>query len=89
MYFRRERNFLKSLCKGQIHELVEEVGWNPIQCAIVKKKCLEFKSMPVICIEIGLSESQYTRHLNEICQKLTSYMAHNKNEELAKIYNSF
>ena len=89
MHFRRERNFLKSLCKGHIQDLVEEVGWNPIQCAIVKKRYLEFKSLPVICLEVGLSESQYTRQINDICVKLVSYMTHHKSEEIARIYNNF
>ena len=89
MHFRQERNFLKSLCKGHIQDLVDEVGWNPIQCAIVKKRYLEFKSLPCICMEIGISESQFTRNFNDICVKLASYMTHHRSDELTEIYDNF
>lgn len=86
MHFRQERNFLKSLCKGHIQDLVMDVGWSPLQCVIVKKRYLEFKSMPRICMETNISESQYTRSFNEIFSKLSSYIAHHKDSEIVQMY---
>lgn len=89
MRFKRERSFLGSLCKGYILDLVDEVGWSPIQCEVVKKRYLEFKSMPEICLEVGISESQYTRVMNGVCEKLQTHIARSKDEEIMKIFNSF
>ncbi len=89
MRFKKERNFLGSLCKGYILDLIEEVGWSPIQCEVVKKKYLEFKSMPQTCIDTGISESQYTRVLNGVCEKLNSYILHSNNAEILKTFESF
>lgn len=89
MRFKRERSFLGSLCKGYILDLVDEVGWSPIQCAVVKKKYLEFKSMPEICLDIGISESQYTRVLNGVCEKFQSFIVRDKNAEISKLFESF
>lgn len=89
MQYIQERRFLQSLCKGHINDLIAEVGWTPIQCEIIRKRYIEFKSMARTSIEVGLSESQYLRQYNGICLKLRSYMAKNKGEELAKIYQRF
>lgn len=89
MRFKRERSFLGSLCKGYILDLVDEVGWSPIQCEVVKKRYLEFKSMPAICLEVGISESQYTRVMNGVCEKLQMHIARSNDEEIMTIFNSF
>lgn len=86
MLYRRERKFLKSLCKGHIQDLVSDVGWTPLQCSIVRKRYLEFKSVAQICMELYLSESQYNSQFINICAKLNSYMLHNKDSELYDIY---
>lgn len=89
MRFKRERSFLGSLCKGYILDLVDEVGWSPIQCEVVKKKYLEFKSMPEICLDIGISESQYTRVLNGVCEKLQTHIIRGNDAEISKLFESF
>lgn len=89
MRFKRERSFLGSLCKGYILDLVDEVGWNPVQCEVVKKRYLEFKSVPEICLEIGMSESQYTRVMNGLCEKMYTYFSRNKDEEISNLFYSF
>ena len=81
MRYKRERRYLDGLCKGHIIDLVAEVGWSPIQCEMVKKRYLEFKSAPVICLETAQSETQYTRNFNKICEKLASYLKYRENEE--------
>lgn len=89
MQYTQERRFLQSLCKGHIQDLLSDVGWTPVQCEIIKKRYLEFKSMARTSIEIGLSESQYLRQFNSICLKLRSYLAKNKDGEIEKIYQRF
>jgi hypothetical protein len=37
-------------------------------------------------MEIGISETQYSRELNHLLAKLLSYLIHNKETEIAKIY---
>lgn len=86
MQFKRERDLLRSLCKGHIEDLISDVGWSRIQCAMVRKKYLEFKTKTRSCMEIGISETQYTRELNNILAKLLSYVIHNKDTEISKIY---
>lgn len=89
MQYIQERRFLQSLCKGHINDLIADVGWTPIQCEIIRKRYIEFRSMARTSIEVGLSESQYLRQFNNICLKLKSYIAKNKDEEIAKIYHRF
>lgn len=84
--YRYERNFLKCLCKGHIQDLIEDVGWNQIQCAIVRKRYLEFKSTPRICLELNLSTTAYNRHFIEICKKLQSYFILHKDSAIAELY---
>ena len=86
MLYRRERKFLKSLCKDHIQDLLEDVGWTPLQCSIVRKRYLEFKFVAKICIELGLSESQHSKLYINICEKLHSYLVHNKEIELYLLY---
>lgn len=81
MQFKRERSFLKCLCKGHINDLIEDVGWSELQCAIVRKKYLEFKTKTRICLEEHLSGTKYTKEFTNICAKLKSYFALNKNRE--------
>lgn len=86
MQFKRERNLLRSLCKGHIEDLIRDVGWSNIQCTMIKKRYLEFKSKTRSCMEIGVSETQYSRELNNLLAKLMSYLIHNKETEISKIY---
>ncbi len=86
MQFKRERSLLRSLCKGHIEDLISDVGWSKIQCVMVKKRYLEFKTKTRSCMEIGISETQYSRELNHLLAKLLSYLIHNKETEIAKIY---
>lgn len=89
MNYRRERSFLRSLCKGHIQDLVDEVGWSPIQCSIVKKRYLELKSLPTICLEIGISESQCVRETNKLIQKFHFYLMRENASEIAKQFEKF
>lgn len=89
MQFRKERNFLKSLCKGHIQDLVSDVGWNNLQCAMVTKRYLEFKSVPRICMDIGISESTYQVNFIEILRKFKSYLIRHSDTEIAKLYADF
>lgn len=89
MLFKRERDFLGSLCKGHIQDLVDEVGWTPLQCDIVKKTYIEFKSTPVICMEAGLSESQLGRERRKILEKFYSYLIYHKDAEIVQIFKEF
>ena len=89
MLFKRERSFLGSLCKGHIRDLVDEVGWTPVQCSIVQKKYIEFKSSPVICMEVGLSEAQLGREYKDLLRKFHSYLICNKYGEIAQIFKDF
>lgn len=86
MQFKQERDLLKSLCKGHILDLIEEVGWNETQCAMVRKRYLDFKSKARICMDIHISEAQYTREQKNMLVKLRSFVRHNKNTEITKIY---
>ena len=85
---RRERTFLKGLCKGHIQDLIEEVGWTPIQCAMVRKRYIEFKSVPRICMETCQASTTYNRNFDDVCKKLRSYMLTVDNLELLKLYNT-
>lgn len=89
MQYRNERNFLKSLCKGHINDLIDEVGWDELQCNLIKKRYLEFKSKTRVCMEEHLSESKYTKEFNTICKKLQSYLIHNKDTELYEMFCKF
>lgn len=84
--YRREKRFLESLCKGHIKDLLEDVGWTELQCEIIKKRYLEFRSAAGTSMDIGFSDSQYRRITNKIYDKLRSYMIRQKDDELAKIY---
>lgn len=87
MEFKPERNLLRCLCKGHIGDLIDEVGWNKVQCQMVTKKYIEFKTKAKACMEIGLSETQYTRELNNLLAKLQSYVIHNRNAEITEFYH--
>ena len=87
MQFKKERDLLKSLCKGHILDLIDEVGWNDLQCNLVRKKYLEFKYKARVCMDMHLSEAQYTRELRIILIKLRSYLIRYKDTEIAKIYD--
>lgn len=88
-HYRRERNFLRSLCKGHIQDLIESVGWSQIQCVMVKKRYLEFKSVPRICLEMSLTTTTFNRNFIEICKKLQSHLVRNKDTEIAELYRNF
>lgn len=88
MRYKRERSFLRKLCKGHIQDLIAEVGWSKIQCAMITKRYLEFKSVPRICMETGLSESGYKDQFNNILAKLHSHLVYSKDEDLLNIYIS-
>jgi hypothetical protein len=89
MKFQKERRFLRSLCKGHINDLITDVGWSKTQCDIVRKHYIEFKSKVRTCMEIGLSETQYTREINNVLIKLISYLAYNKDTDISKIYYKY
>lgn len=40
-------------------------------------------------MEIGLSETQYTREINNVLIKLISYLAYNKDTDISKIYYKY
>lgn len=86
MHNKRERSFLRNLCKGHIQDLIEDVGWNNIQKAMVVKRYLEFKSIPRICMETHQSETSYRENFKTILAKLKSYLLHNKDSDLYRMY---
>lgn len=87
MHNRKERVFLGCLCKGHIQDLIDDVGWNDIQKEMIKKRYLEFKSKPRICMELHISGTKYSREQNNLYLKLRSYLIHSINTELTDIYN--
>ncbi len=87
MHNRKERVFLGCLCKGHIQDLIEDVGWNDIQKEMVKKRYLEFKSKPRICMELHISGTKYTREQLILYSKLRSYLMQT-NTDLTTIYNN-
>jgi hypothetical protein len=89
MKFQKERRFLRSLCKGHINDLIRDVGWSSIQCEIIRMHYLNFKTKTRTCMEVGLSETQYSREMNNILIKLISYLSYNKNTEISKIYQTY
>lgn len=88
-HYRRERSFLRSLCKGHIQELIEDVGWSHFQCVLVKKRYLEFKSVPMICMETHITPTTLNRHFIDIFKKLESYLIHNRETEIGTLYRDF
>ena len=89
MRYKEERNFLKSLCKGHINDLINDVGWSELQCNLVRKRYLEFKSKTKVYMEEHLSETTYTKEFTNICIKLRTYLILNKDSDLYKIYQLF
>lgn len=89
MNFKRERDFLKNLCKGHISDLIENVGWNKQQIGIIKCRCLEFKSVVRTCMDVGISEAEYRRQVNGLYMKLKSYMLQCDDADLKQFYIFF
>ena len=86
MEFKRERDFLQSLCKDAILELIDKVGWNEIQVDIIKLRYINHKSITKLRMELYLTSATYARYFNNAMRKLQIYLYYHQNEELYKYY---
>ena len=84
--YSKEKNFMKSLCTDYVQELLDKVGWSDIQKEMVTKKFLQFKSICVICEELNISDSTYTRYADNMYKKLQTYLDKHKDTPISKFY---
>ena len=86
MKFKRERDFLRLLCKEHILELIEKVGWNDIQIKIIRLCYLEHKSITRIRLELYLTSATYVRYFDSAMKKLQVYLDCHKDDNFYKYY---
>lgn len=86
MAFKREKEFLKVLCKGYIEDLIQNVGWTPLECSIIRKKYIEHLEIADIVYDCGIAEATYVRYFDKICAKLQTYMKRHRDADIAAFY---
>lgn len=86
MEYKRERDFLKSLCKDYILELVSTVGWNEYQKNIIKLKYIDMLSVTKIRSALFLTSATYSRYYKSALAKLQSYIFCHKDIDWIKYY---
>ena len=86
MAYKREKLFLKILCRGYLEDLIREVGWTSLEQEIVRKKYIEHQEIADITFDLHISEATYNRYLDALCAKLQTYMRRHKDEDISLFY---
>lgn len=86
MEYKRERDFLQSLCKDYILELIEKVGWDNNQKNIIKLRYIDMLSVSKVRTALFLTSATYARYYKSALIKLQSYINCHKDIDWLKYY---
>lgn len=86
MKYKKEKDFLQSLCREYIEYLIENVGWTESQATLIRKRYIKHKSMLHICLDMTITSATYSRYLDAALSKLCTFLELHKTDEICKFY---